>query len=428
MTATITRMRERELRDWQSQLRNWADRYQMFRGIYPGERPPQFACAPLQRPDIEWLLSVREGAKPILAAGGTFAADCDLSRLDLQGAVLHWARLPTTGLVRGANLMDAHLFSAQLQDAYLSGVRLDGADLSLGQLQKARLVGCQFRGASLSGADLGGAKLWRCHLEQVDLRGANLVGADLTEAQFDNQTDLGDVRFFTSSGRGGPSVVDVHWNEVQITKIADLEVGKQLGDDPCPDWPLRPVAWVTLLLSRSWKSLRSLWGGGSVEATTVLTPQIEMGPWLSDAQRLRLAVRAYRQLAVLLKIQGIAGPARRFEYRANRLERKTASGLGRLLSFVYDILSGYGFKPIRLVIAYLATVTVFASVYDVLGVVKGPSAFWFSIIAFHGRGVVSGVDIGVGSSGLIVAAIEAAVGVLIEALLVAAIVRRAYPG
>ena len=78
-----------------------------------------------------------------------------------------------------AYLRGAYLGGADLRGAYLGGANLGGADLEGAYLGGADLEGAYLRGADLRGANLGGADL-----RGADLRGANLEGAYFGGAYF----------------------------------------------------------------------------------------------------------------------------------------------------------------------------------------------------------------------------------------------------
>ena len=118
-----------------------------------------------------------------------------------------------------------------------------------------------------------------------------------------------------------------------------------------------------------------------------------------DRERFRAAVRANRQLAVVLRAQGLNEPADRFAYRAQVLQRRVLRRSGAraygsyLFSWLLDVLAGYGYKPGRTVFAYILTILSFAVIYDVLGLLAGNQpamsplyALVISILSFHGRG------------------------------------------
>jgi len=98
-----------------------------------------------------------------------------------QGANLQEANL------RGANLQEANLWRADLQGANLRGAdlwraNLRGANLRRANLQEANLQGADLWRANLQEADLQGANLWRADLQGANLQGANLQEADLWRA------------------------------------------------------------------------------------------------------------------------------------------------------------------------------------------------------------------------------------------------------
>ena len=103
-----------------------------------------------------------------------------LSDANLQGAVLSHAELQGADL-QSANLQGADLLDAKLQRANLWGANLQGADLQLSNLQGANLLYANLQGADLyyaklQGADLRYANLQGASLSYADLEGANLIG------------------------------------------------------------------------------------------------------------------------------------------------------------------------------------------------------------------------------------------------------------
>jgi len=93
-------------------------------------------------------------------------ADADLSEADLRIALLE-----------DADLSRANLRGADLTAAFLLDADLSGADLSGAILRSAVLNGADLRGAKLQDGDLRHASL-----VAVELGGANLSGADLSDA------------------------------------------------------------------------------------------------------------------------------------------------------------------------------------------------------------------------------------------------------
>ena len=102
----------------------------------------------------------------------TVEPDANLSKANLEGALY----TDGTKFPEGFDPVDSGMhwvgLNANLEDADLRNVRLNGANLS-----KASLTD-----AYLEGAELSGANLYRAYLIRADLRGTNLSGADLSEA------------------------------------------------------------------------------------------------------------------------------------------------------------------------------------------------------------------------------------------------------
>ena len=109
---------------------------------------------------------------------------------------------------------------------------------------------------------------------------------------------------------------------------------------------------------------------------------------LKDYER---AMRAYRQLAVVLQNQGLNEDAARFNYRARLMQRKVfwyQRKFGQyLFSLFLDQLAGYGYRPGRSFIAYALVIGIFATIYHLLGThLAWNEAIVISMTAFHGRG------------------------------------------
>jgi uncharacterized protein YjbI with pentapeptide repeats len=106
---------------------------------------------------------------------------CNLSDAKLIGADLSGINLFRTNL-RRATLFSADLSGANLSGADLSEATLFGADLSGADLSSANLSGASLFNTDLSGADLTFADLSNADLKNADLSGADLSGADLSGA------------------------------------------------------------------------------------------------------------------------------------------------------------------------------------------------------------------------------------------------------
>jgi hypothetical protein len=146
------------------------------------------------------------------------------------------------------------------------------------------------------------------------------------------------------------------------------------------------------------------------------------------------ATRAYRQLSVALRDQGLNEDAARFAYRAQLIQRKLFRLEGKrgqyLFSLFLDLLSGYGYKPLRCFIAYLIVILTFATAYFIIGHKVGPvlsplGSVVFSMTSFHGRGFFPG-GIALDDPLTVVAALEAFVGLLIEVTFIATLTQRLF--
>jgi len=353
----------------------------------------------------------------------------DLSMLHLEGANLRKARLEEAYLA-GAHLEGANLDGAHLEYAYLTGAYLQGASLPGAHLEWVSFIEARLEGALLDGAQLQGALLYEAHLER----------ASLALASFDKKSML----------------LDTHLNEVA----------------------LGPVIFDNTDLSRvRWNEVRKL--GDEL--------RVENGESLGGRQHgYRTAAQAYRVLSVALRNQGVTEAAR-FHYRSEVMERKVlwCEAIARLpsrrfyraarpcalwfVSWGLGFFMGYGNYISRLFVTYAGVVVVFAVIYlgityqpatghplvmlpwphafaafswirDLLSfcIVRVPAAIYvstpshlldmlvFSVTAFHGRGLQQLKE----SSEVLIwwAGVEAVLGLLIEALFVAAFARRVTGG
>jgi hypothetical protein len=157
----------------------------------------------------------------------------------------------------------------------------------------------------------------------------------------------------------------------------------------------------------------------------------------------KAAVRANRILAVALRNQGMNEDADRFAYRAQLLQQQVLQRQrkfgGYVFSHILDGLAGYGYKPVRGLIAYLVVILGFAAAYSLAthGIFTfglAPSSIkplqWYealvlSISSFHGRGFFQPVQ-SLGDPVAIIAAAEAIVGLLIEISFIATFTQRFF--
>lgn len=243
--------------------------------------------------------------------------------------------------------------------------------------------------ADLTGADLSGADLRRVGFIGANLNHANLSSANLGGAFFDTKTVLNNVTF---SDRGAKSagVVDVHWDGVNLA-VVNWEPVKKLGEEY--------QAYVS-----------------------------------KNQYAYQTAVRANRQLVVVLRDQGLNEEADYFAYRAQLLQRVVWRKQGGLLkytgSWLLWLLAGYGYRPLRSVLWYLFFIVGFAFAYYTFGHLSlwPPDAFIYSLTSFHGRGFFPGFE---GKPSLhdpliILAAFEAVIGLFIEISFIATFTLRFF--
>ncbi len=371
-------------------------------GRYP------FRGIKLDRADIEWLLATHEnGLGPVCWSDesqreriGLDVRGADLRQADLRNLPLarlcaglpHWEWAKATLEQRTlavAKLERANLRDAQLAGAYLRGARLAGAYLSWAQLEKADLNNAQLTAAHLRFARLERADLRDAQLTAADIRGAQLEGAIL------NNAIVGDDRHI------GPLVADTLWGNVNLAVV-------------------------------KWSLVDAL--GDEHQARQMKTDKGELKDKATRLEGYESAARANRQLAVALQSQGLNEVAARFAYRGQLIQRVVFRGqlmIGPyLFSLFLDLLSGYGYKPLRCFIAYLLVILTFATTYFIIGHKIGPvlsplGSVIFSMTSFHGRGFFPG-GITLDDPLTVVAALEAFIGLLIEVTFIATLTQRLF--
>jgi uncharacterized protein YjbI with pentapeptide repeats len=372
----------------------------------------------LERADIEWLLATHDDGRGPVDPHSESQRDrvgLDLRGSDLSHAVLSGLPLARTGGdagrlglqdmtqeqrrmaaidLRGARLVDTHLEAscldyANMAKADLSGCHLEGSNLWAVNLREANCDGAHFEGTDLWNARLEGAYLYRAYLQGARLHEAYLAGAHFNNLQLADANGV------------GPYVADVNWEGVNLS-IVNWSGIRILGDD-CP----------ALQLERD----------GSDE----------------DRERrilmLRSAVRANQQLALAMQAHGMTDDANRFFYRSRVLGRKLLALYGGrraglyLLSLLLDVLTGYGYRMGRMVVAYLALIVVFASLYYGFAQAGASHLSWreaaiLSITAFHGRVFLAPFT--PNSPQSVVTAAEAITGFLFEGLFIAMLAQRVF--
>ena len=422
-------------------------------GIYP------FKGTKLSRADVEWLLATHEnGRGPIdwsdesqRKREGLDLRGADLSQEDLRG-------LPLACMEGG--LLPIGTWKSTEEQRNMAAVQLQKADLSAAQLQGASLIGAQLQKADLWDAQLQGASLIEAQLQKADLPGAQLQGADLLRAQMQGanlayaqleRTYLGEAHLEEARLDGahleGAYLEYAHLEGADLLKAylagawccrtffdgATRLNGVSLSDEKNGSASLAEVSWGNVNLSVvRWSQLTML--GDEYEAR-----QKKKRDGKKKGRDVRLdeyeqAVRANRQLAVVLRDQGMNEEADRFAYRAQKLQRvvlRRQRKFGRYLFFGFlDLLAGYGYRPGRSVFWYLAIVCGFALGYHLLGQLSlfPPDAFVYSLTSFHGRGFFPGLEhrTSLHDPLIMLAALEAVVGLFIEISFIATFTQRFF--
>jgi uncharacterized protein YjbI with pentapeptide repeats len=357
-----------------------------------------FAKVQLSRADVEWLLANHDGGRgPIDWAN---IEDRGRLGLDLRGANLRHADLAGLPLarLRGGLMPQEYvpIYGNHLHSAAKASVDLRNANLYRAHLEGAILTWAHLEEASLERAHLEGANLEDAYLMGASLRRAELWGASLRFASFDARSNLNYAEL-RHPGSKCSRVGDTSWGDINLSLI-DWSSVRILGDEE--------------------RARQSAGDDGAKKAEDVRLTEY------------RTAVRANRQLSVALQAQGATEEAAYFAYRAQRLQRtvlrRQRKYLRCLLNLMLDCLAGFGYRPIRTLAAYSLAIAAFAMLYVFLQV---PTSMGFgealvvSIVNFHGRGFFPN---GVVLTDIAqkIAAVEAVLGLIVEASLVATFTQR----
>jgi len=384
----------------------------ILHGIY------SFTGMKLSRADIEWLLASHEqGRGPVDYLD---PSQRDRVGLDLRGADLSYAELQHLPLARTIGDVSWHTWTNLTEKQHrMAAIQLPHADL-----KSAHLEGSSLEYANLERADLRG-----CHLEETDLGSANLQGAYCEEAHLEGAdlwfAHLEDA-FLWHTYVQGARFYEAHLDGAHLDRLVladEHQVGPQLADTRWGDANLAVVNWSQMrILGEEDIARRKESEGKSKDRATRLKE-------FEDAER------ANSQLAGALGAQGLNADAARFVYQSRILHRKLLALQGGskfgpyLFSLLLALLTGYGYRMWRIIIAYVLLVSLFAGLYYGFGQGHPHHMSWlealiFSITAFHGR--VFSSPFLPGSQQSIVTACEAIVGFTFEGIFIAMLTQRFF--
>ncbi|HEY7340107.1 MAG TPA: pentapeptide repeat-containing protein [Ktedonobacterales bacterium] len=389
------------------------------KGVYP------FGGVKLNRADVEWLLATHESGGMRGPVDWSDESQRGRQGVDLRGADLHRSDLRALPLARlrgGLSFEESRRTTVwqddaaaiHLEDCTLNETHLEGAVLKNAQLQRVSGIGTRLEHAFLEQSHWDEAYVEHAHMENAHFfrarfQGAILdrlhfEGANLLGAQFDATTAIFDARF-SSPQHGTAFLLNVDWGGANLNTMNWAQLG-MLAEEQMARHPDRPVL-------------------------APIPPSLHTLP---RAALFENATRANRQLAAVLREQGINEWADHFAYRANVLQRQVLRRRHQYLryggSLLLDLISGYGYKPMRSLIAYVVIILAFTGAYLLNAQFAAPHLTWdealvLSISAFHGRGFfTSGISLGDTLARL--AAGEAIIGLLIEITFIATFTQRFF--
>ncbi len=323
-------------------------------GIYPFKD----IDPPLNRADLEWLLSThgnteprdedaeRQQARDGLDMRGADLQEVDLSYLPLARlrgslSVEEWDQATREQRQMAAvNLRRANLEGTNLQGAILRGIRLDNylhrahledadlteANLSAGvftetylrgtQLSRAHMItvildGAHLEEATLNWADIGWhASLLGAHLERAKMVEADLHTARLRDAHLEG-ADLRGANLCSADLRHATLDAETQLEGVILSDEQRRHIGPWLADVWWGGAALTKINWdvVQILRDEYEASKEKMPGGKFKDAATRLA-------------EFQAAERAYRQLATVLQEQGLYQAAQRFAERAHMMSEQ----------------------------------------------------------------------------------------------------------
>jgi hypothetical protein len=401
--ATATAEQTSGPHDSEPTLERQAELRAAFEANVAANKAPYSGVRILTRGEVTWIMAQHGWSgqedeftvKYTLIPEGRHSAraefqDAWLADINLTGMKLRRANLRGANLVR-ANLADADLVDADLSDTDLGFADFTRANLTWADFGGAHMREASFREARMSFSNLFGARLPRC----------DLGGANLRNVRMDASTLLADMRLDSRT-----RLRDVTWNGASLTQI-------------------------------DWDSVRRL---GDEERRHAIRKRARRSSRPSRLAHFQSAARAYQQLAVVLRAQGIMDAASRFAYRAQLCQRQAyrRQGIKKWPAYVGSLilwaLAGYGYRLWRILVAYGLTVGLFAAGYLGAGILAASgslptgqavlNALQISLNAIHGR--VFFAQFGLDTLQSWLATAESIVGIVIEGTFVAMLIQRFF--
>lgn len=369
-----------------------------------------------------------------------------------------------------ATLVGAKLDSALLNGSTLTQGSLGGVDLTNAQLLWADLRRAHFDAKStLQGVVFGRQRvgLYASYIQSdrveflVELGATgwawmlglfaaayNLYALGATVDATDHLQAL--VRYFLPTAIFGVSMALLHLEATLIRWFfpdvqARYSTGARLADVDWGSANLSVIDWQQIETLGDEYAASQRWSSGKARKS-----------WIQRRADYNAAMRAYRQLAKELQQRGMSASADTYFYRGHLMERQVVlrefQPLHYAGSWLLDMIAGYGYKPMRSIVVYAATILSFAVLYwcvtnDVsithglftqailqLGMtppsvptyhLQGYEAVVVSMTSFHGRGFFQPAA-SPGDKVAILSAMEAAVGLLIEIVFIATFTQRFF--
>ncbi len=274
------------------------------------------------------LLPLRTQGSPLAPRKAQQQMSCaDLRWAKMEKAIFHAARL------RGARLDNAILTGATFTQAHLSSVTFDGACLEGADFSAARFyeegqdnspsfVGASLEGVKLNAASLHKTKLTRAGLAGADLRGAHLQGADLTGAHVEGKAMEPDalVRIRKIIAAFPDALPPANLEGAIFNRTTTLH-GLTFGAPTYGAALVADAVWGDAKLDVvDWEHVERIRLGEEIEAGR---PKKGNGTAKIRSERVseyRRAIRANRQLSLVLQEQGLSVESAHFAYHARLLE------------------------------------------------------------------------------------------------------------